>query len=507
MTRGLARDTAWGVVWAFAATALSRLAWLAALAFLTRLLGPGEFGLFAFGLVFLVYLETLGDLGTGAALIHWPRRAAEAAHVTFYLNLGLGVVWFAVAQAVAPWVAAFFHTPEGEPVLRVLALSFLLRGLGNTHDALCQKELRFKARLVPETALTVGKGVVAVSLAFAGLGIWALVWGQLAGLCLQTAALWRVVPWRPRGRPPRDLVGPMLVYGRGMVAVNVVAAIVHHADLVVVGRMLGTEDLGYYQIATKLPEVSVTLAVWIVGRVLFAAFSRVHASGGDLARGFVEAVRYVSLLTVPASAGLFLVAEPLVRTLFGPDWLPAVPILRALAVYVGLRSLGSHAGDVLKATGRTGLLAGLAVGKAVVLVPALVWAGRSSAWAVAATLAAITGVTAVVNLAVVGRLVRVGPGPVLRALAGSFTGTAAMVAVLGTWRTAGPEVPPLAELAVLVVAGVAVYGAVVFAIDREALRRAAVNLARSPGPDRHQDQDGDREGVPLPTAAPLEERW
>jgi lipopolysaccharide exporter len=158
---GLARATAWGVVWAFVATALSRLAWLAALAVLARLLAPEEFGLFAFGLVFLTYVETIGDLGTGTALIHWPRRTGDAAHVTFYLNLGMGLFWFALAQAAAPWVAGFFRNPAGEPVIRVLAVSFLLKALGNTHDALCQKELRFRARLVPETALTVGKGVVA----------------------------------------------------------------------------------------------------------------------------------------------------------------------------------------------------------------------------------------------------------------------------------------------------------------------------------------------------------
>ncbi|HEX6198807.1 MAG TPA: lipopolysaccharide biosynthesis protein [Thermoanaerobaculia bacterium] len=495
---GLARAAAWGVIWAFAASALSRLAWLAALAVLARLLAPEEFGLFAFGLVFLTFVETVGDLGTSSALIHWPRRPEDAAHVTFYANLVMGVLWFALAQLAAPWVAEFFRNPEGEPVIRVLAVSFLVRALGNTHDALCQKELRFKARLVPETALTVGKGLLAVALAFAGFGVWALVWGQLAGLVFQAAALWWIVPWRPGGRFPRDLVRPMLLYGRGIIAVNVLAAVVHHADLVVVGRMLGTTALGFYQMATKVPEVTVTLAVWVVGRVLFATFSRVHAEGRGLARGFLAAVRYVSLLTVPMAAGLFLVAEPLVRTVFGEPWLPAVPILRALAVYVGLRSVGSHAGDVLKATGRTGLLAWLAVGKAAVLVPALIIAGGVSGLAVAATLAAITGATAVVNLAVVGRLVAVAPRQVVGALAPSLAGAGALVAALAAWQAWGPDLAPLADLAVQVPLGAAVYAAVILSLDPEAVRQAAAELRRTP------DEGGDRGPAAGP---PLEEQW
>jgi PST family polysaccharide transporter len=496
---GLARATAWGVVWAFAASALSRLAWLAALAVLARLLAPEDFGLFAFGLVFLTYLETIGDLGTGQALIHWPRRTADAAHLTFYANLAMGVLWFALAQAAAPWVAAFFRSPDGEPVIRVLAVSFLIRALGNTHDALCQKELRFKARLIPETALTAGKGLLAVALAFAGFGLWALVWGQLAGLVLQTIALWAIVPWRPGGRWPGDLVRPMLVYGRGIIAVNVLAAVVHHADLVVVGRMLGTTALGFYQMATKVPEVAVTLAVWVVGRVLFAAFSRAHAAGRDLARGYLAALRYVSLVTVPAAAGLFAVAEPLVRSLFGDAWLPTVPILRALAVYVGLRSVGSHAGDVLKATGRTGLLAGLAVAKAVVLVPLLIAAGRVSPVAVAATLAAVTGATALVNLLVVARLVRVRPRELAAALSTSLAATAAMAAALAAWRLWGPELGPLADLAAQVPLGGAVYLGVVLALDAGAVREAAASLRRP--------AEGEAEPVAPVAATPLEERW
>lgn len=494
---GLVRATAWGVVWAFVATALSRLAWLAALAVLARLLAPEEFGLFAFGLVFMTYLETVGDLGTGTALIHWPRRTHDAAHVTFYLNLGMGVVWFALAQIAAPWVAGFFRNPEGEPVIRVLAVSFLLKALGNTHDALCQKELRFKARLLPETALTAGKGVVAVALAFAGFGVWSLVWGQLAGLALQAAVLWRVVPWRPGGRFPRDLAGPLLVYGRGIIAVNVLAAVVHHADLVVVGRMLGTTVLGFYQMATKVPEVTVTLAVWVVGKVLFASFSRAHAAGRDLARAYLTALRYVSLVTVPAAAGLFLVARPLVQVVFGEDWLPVVPILRALAIYVGIRSVGSHGGDVLKATGRTGLLAGLAVARAVVLVPALILAGRVSGMAVAATLAATTAVTALVNLVVVSRLIQVRARQVVGALVGSFTGAVVMVATVLAWQRYGPALAPVAELATEVALGMAVYAAVVLWLERDAIEEARRNLRRSDEERRE----------PAAAGPPLEERW
>lgn len=462
---GLAGRTAWGVVWALVATSGARLVWLLALAFLTRLLTPEEFGLLAFALVFILYVETVGDLGTGVALVRWPGDAARAAQVTFWVNLGTGLLWFGLTVALAPAVAAFFQHPEGEPVLRVLAASFLLKALGNTHDALCLKAMRFRARLVPELGQALARGVVAVALAWHGFGVWSLVTGYLAGLAVWVVGLWLVVPWRPRWRMPGDLAAPMLRFGAPLVAVNVLAAVVHHVDLVIVGRVLGATALGLYQIATKVPEMTVILVVWVASKVLLPAFSALQGSPRALAGAYLAALRYVGALAVPAAAGLVLLAEPLVVTLFGDAWRGAAPILQALGAYAGLRALGSHAGDVLKATGRSGLLAGLAVVKAAVLVPALLIAASAGAVAVAATLAGVTTLTLALNLAVVSRLLGLRPAQLGRALAPSLAAGATLALALVAWTLATGGLADPIVLAGGVLLGAGVYLAALWAVS------------------------------------------
>ncbi|MDX1630542.1 MAG: lipopolysaccharide biosynthesis protein [Thermoanaerobaculia bacterium] len=472
----MTRDAVWGVFWAFLGTMAAKLSWLAALMFLTRRLDPAQFGLFAFGLVFITYVETVGDLGTGAALIYTPRKAEAAAQGTFLINLGMGLVWFTLAQLAAPAVAGFFQNPAGEPVIRILSISFLIKALGNTHDALCRKEMRFKARLVPEVGLAVGKAVLAVVLAARGLGVWSLVWAQLLGVAVWSAALWLVVPWRPRWSLARGQMVPLLRFGKGIVAVNVLAAVVHHADLVVVGRMAGATALGLYQVASRVPEMTVTLAVWVLGHVLFPAFSRLHRSGADLGAGFLAAMRWIPLLTLPAAAGLFLVAEPLVVTFFGETWRPAAAILQALAVYTGIRSLGSHSGDVLKATGRPGLLAGLGVLKALVLVPALILAGPLGAVAVAWTLAGVTVATVLLNLTVVSRLLELSWHRVARKPIPAVVATGIMIAGVVALQRGIPELHPALELGVAVITGIVLYVGVLLLVDRGVWTEAAAAI-------------------------------
>lgn len=484
-TGDLATASARGVAWAFAATFAGRAVLLVALAVLARILAPEDFGLVAFALVFILYADTVGDLGTSAALIHWPGRRADAAQLTFVVSLGMGLAWLVAAWVLAGSVAGFFGNPRAGPILQALAWSFPLRALGNTHDALARKDLRFRARLVPEVAQAVGKGGTSLALAAAGFEVWSLVWGQLAGLALWTALLWVVVPWRPAWSFPTDLVRPMVRYGRSIVAVNMLAAVTHHADLVVVGRMLGAAALGFYQVAYKIPEVAVTLLVRVASKVLFPALSRAHQTGARMRDAYLAALRYTALVTMPAAGGLYILAEPIILLVFGPGWEPSIPILQALAVYVGLRALGTHVGDVLKATGRPGLLAALGLAKAAILLPALVVSGRWGAAGVAAALAGVTAVNLMLNFGAVVVLEEVRVRDLVEALRPASVASAVMVAGLVVWLRALPEVGPLLTAVSGVGVGVIAYLSVLALWQPELFHTALRSLRgrERPGPE------------------------
>jgi PST family polysaccharide transporter len=474
--RALGRRTAAGFIWALLGAGAGKLLALASVAVLARLLAPAEFGLFAFALVYIAYLDTLGDLGTGAALVYWPDRARDVAQVTFALNLLTGVAWFLLTWVLAPAVATFFHSPEGAPILRALGATFPLTALANTHDALCTKDLRFRARFIPEIGLAAVKAVLTIALALAGVGVWSLVWGHLAATGVRGALLWLVVPWRPAWRWPAGLLRPVLRYGGWIVMVDVIAVIVHHADYVVVGRLLGVTTLAFYQMAYKVPEAVVIVLVWQASLVLFPAFSKAQASGRSLGDAYLTALRYFSLLVVPAAVSVVLLADPLVLTLFGEAWRPSIPILRVLAVYTGLRALETQAGDVLKAQGRPKLLAALGALKALILVPALVVAARWDATAVAATMAAVAGAMTLLDFALVRHTTGVPAGSILGAVATSLLPAAVLAVVLTVWTHAAAGAGSPLALAGGVALGLGAYLVAVRVLSPRVYRRAMSTL-------------------------------
>lgn len=391
-------------LWASFSAGTGKLIWLLAIAIIARYLGPESFGLIAIALTIMLFADAVGDLGAGSALIYFKDQFEGVAEITFALNLVMGSLWLLLAWSGADLLASLFRMPELAEILPVLGIGFLLKGLGNTHDSICQRRLDFKRRTLPELGLVSTKSVVAISLAISGHGVWSLVYAQLAGLTVWLLALWLIVPWRPRFRYQPGLLGPVFNYGKGLVAVNLLSALTHHLDVLVVGRWLGANALGFYQIAAKLPEATITMVTWVVSKVLFPAFSEHNRSGARIEQAFLVTLRYLSLFALPASVVLALLSAPMVNLVFGPDWAAATSAMQWLAIYAAIRTLSTPAGDLLKASGHTALLARLSMIKAALLLP-LLWAGIR--WGIEGTAVAMVAssmINLLLNYTVVSRL-------------------------------------------------------------------------------------------------------
>jgi O-antigen/teichoic acid export membrane protein len=228
--------------------------------------------------------------------------------------------------------------------------------------------------------------------------------------------------------------------------------------------------------ATKVPEATIVVLLWVMSKVLFPAFSKMHAAGESLRTPYLTASRYISAVTLPASIGLMLLARPVILMFLGDQWLAAAPILGALSIFAGLRALSTHAGDVLKATGRAQLLARLSIVKAILIVPALIlgarWGGAGVAWG----LDIATALGTVITLGAASRMIRVRVPAMLGALMPSSVATAVMAVPVLLWLRWTAHLPALVQITGGGLIGVAVYAIVLALLDRDLFRRARTHF-------------------------------
>lgn len=424
---------------------------------LARLLDPQDFGSVALASSTILVLEIFGTLGLTSALIY-QQTDENAPQTCFCLTVAASFVTTTLACAIAGPLARFFHDPQLAPLLRVLSLSLVLTALGNTHDTLLRRQLAFHRKIIPDLGMAAMKGLIAIVLAVYGLGAWSLIWGQVLGSAVGTALLWQITPWRPARRWSIVAARRMFTYSKHIYLLDCTSTVLMNLDALVIGRMLGDYVLGFYSLAFRIPEVLLLSILNVVTRVIFPALSRLQDDLQRLRTTLLETARYTALFSLPLAAGLVILARELLLAFYGWTWLPAAPVLRVLALYGGLRCLAHHFGDAYKAIGRPDVLAKVTALWWLLLPPSLIlgahWGGIAGvAWGQVTTRLAMTGV----HVYLVYRVLGIAPAQLWRCFAPAFESTAVMS--LGIWFLYShlPSNDPRTVIAVVALAGGALY--------------------------------------------------
>ena len=297
--QGIGTRTVRGMFWSYGSFVGVRLASLLTTAVLARLLDPKDFGLIALALTFMSFLDMLQGLGVADALVvAEDSQLADESDSAFVVSTSVGLVLWAISAALGPLAAAVFHEPRLVVIMPAIGSTFFIQGLGSTHYALAMKSIDFRSRTTAELTEAVVRGVVGVALALTGLGVWALIGGYIAGSVAMSWVVWHLVEYAPRLRASRRHLRRLLTFGGALTGVGIMAAFLNQFDNIVVGRVLGATQLGFYSIATRLPYLFIITLAAATGQVLFPAFAALE--GDDMVRGFLTSLRYTAFVALPA---------------------------------------------------------------------------------------------------------------------------------------------------------------------------------------------------------------
>src|SRR6056297_1098575 len=158
---------------------------LAALAVLSHLLSPGDFGLMGMVMIIIGFSQIFSDMGISKAIIYRQDATKNELSTLYWLNIIAGIATFILVCAASPLITRFYNEPRLTNIIYLSSLVFLIIPFGQQFQILMQKELRFdKLAKIRITGAFI-KSAVSIILAFFGLGVFSIVWGQLAGTLIQ----------------------------------------------------------------------------------------------------------------------------------------------------------------------------------------------------------------------------------------------------------------------------------------------------------------------------------
>jgi polysaccharide transporter, PST family len=339
-----------------AATVMAAAAGLAAqlmsTLILARLLLPSDFGVVAMVTTFSMLLMSFGQNGFEELIIQRRELNRSQASNLFWITCGIGFALAIAFAAAGSLLARFYGAPEVRWITFGISPTIFIAATSVVHIALLKRALRFTAVSLNEVVRIVVQTVIAVLLAVAGWGYWALVGGIVASTLSMTAAAWCLCRWIPslpqRGHGTRGMLSfAVSVYGR--FSANYFA---RNFDNLLIGWQFNATALGFYKKAYDLFALSATQLTSPVANVALAALSPLTQDRIGFKRSLAKTLGIVAFVSMAVGADLTLIGKDVVRLVLGTKWAESGRLFELFGPGIGIMVLYSTVGWIHLSIGR-----------------------------------------------------------------------------------------------------------------------------------------------------------
>lgn len=335
---------------------------------LTRvLLTPEEYGLLFLAMAILNVAALFSRLGLDKSAARYlaeyqHRDPIQVPHILRTTVLALIVTIIVVATllvSASGLIAATIGDPNLAPLL-VVGTAFVA---GQTLSSMCVttfqgfNRVRWGALMrVIESILT---PVAIVAFVLLGFGVVGVLLGYIVGVAVVAVFGLVIIYFRfyrrydRSGSPEPGLKRRLLEYSVPLTATRGANVLDKRVDIIMVGYFLDPLAVAYYNLAKQISEFGITPA-GSLGFTLSPAYGELKASEqlSQAGRVYERSFVYTLALYLPAATGLALVADPLVRFVFGNGYRGAIPVVQLFSLYVLLIALDKITNDGLDFLGR-----------------------------------------------------------------------------------------------------------------------------------------------------------
>lgn len=426
---------------------------------LARLLSPKEFGLVGMITVFTGFGALLSELGLGAAIIHKQDITQRLLSSIFWVEVGIGIILTLVTALASPLVARFYHQPILQPMTLLISLNFFISSLNGVQRALFNKDLKFRLLAEIEVVSILIAGTVGIVLALAGYSAWSLAWQMIILTVGGVIGMVITCPWHPSFQFDISAIKEVSGFGFNLLGFNIFNYVSSNIDYLLIGRYIGSFDLGLYTKAFNLMLLPLSQISAVVSRVMFPVFSSINNDKTKVKHIFLKTISSIALVTFPLMLGMLAVTRPFILTLFGPQWEGVVPVLQVFCIVGLTHSIGNMTGCIYLSQGRTDWMFWWGVYSGIIKVLGIILGLR---WGILGVAAGYTTFTILFLLypgyIIVGKLIDMSIGEIIGALDGILGCAAIMAIAVWAFGLILPSTwPSWAQLITQVLFGIGVY--------------------------------------------------
>lgn len=343
-----------GLFWAFGERISSQFVSTLVTIVLARLLDPENYGMISIVMVFISFLDVFVTGSFSSALVQKKSADNLDFNTCFFLSFGLAWVLYAALFAFSPTLAHFYNMNELSAVIRVMGLRLPIAAINSIQQAYIQRAMEFRRFFWATLAGTLISGIIGISMAYVGCGIWSLVAQYLTNAVINTVILFFIGGWKLKFQFSIQRLKKIWSFGGKVLATQLLFTFEGNIRSLIVGKVFGPADLAYFDQGKKYPNLLVSNINTSINKVMLPAFSERQDDHERLVSALSRSIRIGIYVLTPVLLGFAMVSEDFVHVILTDKWLPCVPFIQIFCLSYLTRPLESSCQQALLAVGKSG---------------------------------------------------------------------------------------------------------------------------------------------------------
>ena len=199
-------------------------------------------------------------------------------------------------------------------------------------------------------------GLLGISLAYMGFGVWALVFQDVGGAIMVCILTIYVSRWFPRARFSWDSFKKLFGYGSKILGSSLINTIYSNLYTLVIGRVFSASQVGYYNRANGYAYLPAGTISDMTLRVNFPILATIQDDNERLLSAYRKLMSVPLYVLYPMLIGIAVLAEPLIIVMIGEKWLPCAHMMQILCIGYMFSPLTHLNLNLLYVKGRTDLV-------------------------------------------------------------------------------------------------------------------------------------------------------
>lgn len=297
---------------------------------MARMLSPEIYGITAIPAIFIAVAGIFANGGFNSAMVRKPDLTEEDLATAFYYSTGVGIITYIILFFGAPWLADFYNAPVLCPLLRVTGLGFIYGPLGTPQGIILQRRLDFKTPTKIAVVTRILAGVIGVSMAYCGYGVWALTLSAMFSGIVGLVLTWYVVRWVPKAGWSNASFKYLWGFGNKIMASSLLNTVYDNISPAFIGKYYSPADLGCYNRAQNYASLPSSNVYGVISNVTLPVLSKMQDDDERLSLNYRRMLRVACFIVFPLMMGLAALARPLVITMITAKWEGCIVLLQIM---------------------------------------------------------------------------------------------------------------------------------------------------------------------------------